>query len=78
MAHAINADHDAPLQFRIALQKALWVIGQRADHRNCKKHIHRDKHGDQIKPFGDHEPELRRQHHKKRQHQAAVVAMARG
>ena len=60
MAHAVDADHDAPLQFGIALQKTLRVIGQCANHRYCQKHVHRDKHRDQVEALSDHQPELGR------------------
>ena len=78
MAHAIDAHHDAPLQLGITLQKAGGVIGQRAHHRDRQEHVNRDEHGEQVEMLRSHQPILHGQHHKKSQHQAAVVASARG
>ena len=77
MADAVNTHHDAPLQFGVAFQKALRVIGQCADHRDRQKHIHRNKHGHQVKVAVDDQRELNWQNAKKSQHQAAVIALAR-
>ncbi len=43
-----------------------------------QKDIDRDEHGEQIEAPGGHQPELHGQHHKKGQHQAAVVAAPGG
>ena len=74
MAHAINADHDAPLQLGIAFQKTLRVIGQRADQRDGQKHIDWNENGKQVEELVADQRVLQRQHDKKRQHQTAVVA----
>ena len=76
MAHAINAHHDAPLQLGVALQKTLRVIGQCTGHWQRQKYIHRDKHRKQVEVLGTHQKILKRQHRKKRQHQAPVVSLA--
>ena len=77
MAHAVDADHDAPLQLGIALQEALRVVGQRTDQRNDQEHVDRDEHREQVEALVADQRVLDRQHHEERQHQAAVVATAR-
>ena len=77
MAHTVNADHDAPLQLGIALQKALRVIRQGTHHRDRQKHVDRNEHREQVEQFVADQSVLNRQHDKKSQHQTAVITAAR-
>ena len=77
MAHTVNADHDAPLQLGIALQKALRVISQSTHDRDRQEHVDRDEHREQVEKFVTDQSVLNRQHDKESQHQTAVITAAR-
>ena len=77
MAHAVDADHDAPLQLGIALQKTLRVIGQSAYEWQRQKNIDRNEHRKHVKVLGANQPILHGQNAEKSQHQTAMVATTR-
>ena len=74
MRQAVDADHDAPLDLGVALEEAVRVAGQRADHRQREEDVDRDEDGEQVEVARATITYCTRQHEEEGQDQRAVVA----
>ena len=77
MADAVYANHDAPLDLCGALQEALRVAAERADHRNREEHMDRSENAEQVEVAQPDEQILSRQDDKESEQETAVVGAPR-
>jgi hypothetical protein len=78
VAHAINADHEGPLDLGGALEEMLAVAGQRAARRHEDERIDRDEDREEPIPLHGDEVVLQRRDDEEGPEQRAVVAGPRG
>ena len=78
VAHGIDGEHEAPLDFRGALHEVLRVARERAAHGDEEERIHRDEDDEEIVPRGREEPVVQREDDEKCPEQRAMIRAARG
>ena len=78
VAHGIDGEHEAPLDFRGALHEVLRVARERAAHGDEEERIHRDEDDEEIVPRGREEPVVQREDDEKCPEQRAMIRAAGG
>ena len=73
----VNANHQAPLDFRSALEKMFGVAGENAADRNEKKRVNRNEDAEHCVPFPRDKNVLNRQDDEERPEKRAMIAALR-